>query len=35
MNELRDRKVAKHLNNLTDVLIKRVEEISTDIHTDV
>jgi len=35
MAELGDGRVAKHLNHLTDKLIKRVEEISTDLHSNI
>jgi glutamate-1-semialdehyde 2,1-aminomutase len=35
MAELRDGRVAKHLNHLTDKLRKSVEEISTELHSNM
>jgi len=35
MAELRDGRVARHLNHLTDKLIKRVQEISTDVGSNM
>jgi glutamate-1-semialdehyde 2,1-aminomutase len=35
MAELKDGRVAKHLNDLTERLTKRVEEIATDLHSNI